>query len=178
MMVQVTIVQCYDLHTQEVLFNLTKLTLHCCCLPVGTFSNATGLRSSDECYNCTGGSYCATTGLTQPTGLCGPGYYCEERSVAMEPVTSFCPIGSYCPEGVAQPIPCQNNSYVSLVLFCLVLSCLALSCCVVLSNLDLSCPWPVINCPVLWGILINFYGVKRSKFCPHSIFCHGMLHPI
>lgn len=36
--------------------------------PIGTFSIQQNLKSSNECTTCTGGSYCATTGLTAPTG--------------------------------------------------------------------------------------------------------------
>ncbi len=42
--------------------------------PVGTWSNSTGLRSAEECQSCPGGFYCASTGLTEPSGLCSNGY--------------------------------------------------------------------------------------------------------
>lgn len=32
------------------------------------------------CIPCTAGSYCATIGLSAPTGPCGVGYYCPEGS--------------------------------------------------------------------------------------------------
>lgn len=40
---------------------------------------------------CPAGSYCATTGLSQATGLC--------------------PEGNYCPEGTSDPIPCASSSF-------------------------------------------------------------------
>lgn len=45
--------------------------------PIGTFNNVTMLESESECTDCIGGSYCATPGLSMPTGLCAAGYYCE-----------------------------------------------------------------------------------------------------
>ena len=41
--------------------------------PSGTYSNATGLMTVDQCNPCTAGSYCEDPGLTEPTGLCDAG---------------------------------------------------------------------------------------------------------
>ncbi|XP_070552128.1 fibrillin-2-like [Ptychodera flava] len=84
--------------------------------PAGTFSNETnkiGPSGENGCYQCTGGMYCETEGLVEPTGYCGEGYYCPPGTVDREPSTTYCPIGHYCPEGVAYPIPCRNNSEVN-----------------------------------------------------------------
>ena len=81
--------------------------------PSGTYSNMTGLKYVSECLPCPEGFYCLTEGLTEPTGLCGPGYYCPVGSIYREPNKTFCPVGHYCPEGVGMPIPCRNNTYVS-----------------------------------------------------------------
>lgn len=42
----------------------------------GTWSNSTRLETASDCTPCPGGWYCQQHGLTQPEGLCMPGYYC------------------------------------------------------------------------------------------------------
>jgi len=91
--------------------------------PVGTFSSRGGLQSIGDCESCTSGSYCSTRGLTTPTGLCAPGYFCGGRSTSRTPqssspfsvsyvgdtcvgakngtVNDICPPGNYCPEGAS-----------------------------------------------------------------------------
>lgn len=60
--------------------------------PLGTYSNITKLTSEFECLNCTYGMYCGDLGLTEPSGLCDPGFYCligaENRNNANEDETS------------------------------------------------------------------------------------------
>jgi hypothetical protein len=51
--------------------------------PASTFNNATGARTVRECAACLPGSFCASPGLTAPTGLCAPGYYCVSPRRAM-----------------------------------------------------------------------------------------------
>ena len=41
--------------------------------PRGTFNNQTYRVSVDDCMPCTGGSYCETEGLSEPTALCNAG---------------------------------------------------------------------------------------------------------
>ena len=43
------------------------------------------------------GSYCEEQGLTEPSGLCAPGFYCPDGSVSNSSVV--CPEGRYCPLG-------------------------------------------------------------------------------
>jgi hypothetical protein len=38
--------------------------------PIGTFLNYLGAKTRDECKQCTPGKYCATEGLSLPTGNC------------------------------------------------------------------------------------------------------------
>ena len=49
------------------------------CSP-GYYNNQTQSDSPDDCESCDGGSYCATAGLTTPTGLCSAGFYCTGNS--------------------------------------------------------------------------------------------------
>lgn len=53
----------------------TGFTLPTC--PIGTFGSREGLKLESECTNCTAGSYCASSGLPQPTAPCAPGYWCN-----------------------------------------------------------------------------------------------------
>eukprot|EP00057_Strongylocentrotus_purpuratus_P025132 XP_011679606.1 PREDICTED: delta-like protein D [Strongylocentrotus purpuratus] len=41
--------------------------------PKGRYSNDTMKASATDCYLCSGGFYCETEGLTEPTGECGEG---------------------------------------------------------------------------------------------------------
>lgn len=77
--------------------------------PSGTFSNATGLRKSDECNNCTAGYYCDTTGLIAVKGPCTEGYFCPQSSVS--PNQEICPVGHYCPQGSPEPTKCPNGTF-------------------------------------------------------------------
>jgi len=100
--------------------------------PVGYFNNATGKQSLDDCMPCTAGSYCGTTGLSEPTGPCDNGWYCVRAAVSSKPydigntsyslanvtVNCFCSInetggmcapGEYCPLGSARPIICDGG---------------------------------------------------------------------
>jgi len=56
-----------------------------------------------ECTDCTAGSYCAETGLTEPTGLCYAGYICVLGASTPTPddyVTGRpCDAGKYCVNG-------------------------------------------------------------------------------
>jgi hypothetical protein len=76
--------------------------------PRGTFNNETMKASEDECYPCSGGKYCETEGLTEPTGDCAEGYFCPPGTIDREPEGNECYIDHYCPGGVAYPIPCPN----------------------------------------------------------------------
>ena len=88
------------------------------------------IGSVDECTPCVGGEYCETDGLSVPTGLCEPGYYCGQGSNTATPDdgqqslaylgetcadqsgaddNSVCPRGHYCPEGTTSPIQCPSG---------------------------------------------------------------------
>ncbi|CAH1797038.1 unnamed protein product, partial [Owenia fusiformis] len=94
--------------------NGTKFALEFPC-PAGTFNNVTQLKAEAECLPCTGGQYCETTGLTNPTGPCLEGYYCTLGAAIQNPLDnvtgSVCPPGSYCEGGSPSPTPCPAGTY-------------------------------------------------------------------
>lgn len=81
--------------------------------PPGTFSNALGLRSIQECTNCTPGLFCNGTALTAPSGDCWPRYYCSGKAEHPAPQDGItggnCTPGHFCPGRTPNPIPCQVN---------------------------------------------------------------------
>ncbi|XP_071958404.1 uncharacterized protein [Antedon mediterranea] len=83
--------------------------------PKGTFSNQLGLMDASECWNCTAGYYCASTGLTVETGTCWAGFYCSGSSEEPAPVAQsygdVCWAGYYCPNGTDIPDPCPPGTF-------------------------------------------------------------------
>jgi hypothetical protein len=84
----------------------------------GGYSNVKGNTKVGDCLACTAGSYCGTSGLTVPTGLCSPGYYCSsDASSAIQPaITSTggpCTAGHYCLEGTGDPSNCPKGTYMT-----------------------------------------------------------------
>lgn len=64
---------------------------------------------------CSGGSFCATAGLSRPTGNCTAGHYCTLSANVSTPddglTGGMCPPGYYCPAGSAVPVPCETGYY-------------------------------------------------------------------
>ena len=101
--------------------------------PPGTFSSATGLTDASNCTLCSAGSYCASAGLTAPTGLCAAGYYCMRGNIDPSPTSGtssatvvssgtstvvtvggdVCTQGHYCGNGTSTPSPCAAGTYSS-----------------------------------------------------------------
>jgi hypothetical protein len=84
--------------------------------PVGTYSNTTNLESEDECRLCPEGFYCEAENITEPTGLCTPGFYCVLGASHPSPsvVTSTggpCHQGTWCERGWSWPSPCPVGTY-------------------------------------------------------------------
>ena len=93
--------------------------------PAGTFGNASGLQSEQECHNCPVGHFCGP-GSREPTACsrgtvapnentvacndCEAGTYQEEAGqTACEP----CRPGSFCPVGASAPLPCEEGTHSS-----------------------------------------------------------------
>ncbi|CAI5693753.1 unnamed protein product [Oreochromis niloticus] len=53
--------------------------------PAGTFSSIEGAVSLEACQPCLPGHFCAKDGLSFPSGLCNPGFYCREGSRSATP---------------------------------------------------------------------------------------------
>ncbi|KAF6036714.1 hypothetical protein EB796_004986 [Bugula neritina] len=81
--------------------------------PSGTFYNTTGARNESDCLPCTLGSYCELDGLSEPSGLCSPGWYCNGSSTSSTPTLNGgeCQPRTFCPEGSHQPTPCTPGMY-------------------------------------------------------------------
>ena len=72
-------------------------------------------EGSTSAIKCTPGKYCATKGLSSPTGDCSQGYYCMEGALSQKPTDrvtgAICPAGYYCPSGSAFATPCDIGKY-------------------------------------------------------------------
>ncbi|OMJ93310.1 hypothetical protein SteCoe_3776 [Stentor coeruleus] len=77
--------------------------------PAGKFGAGVRLTVESDCAPCPYGYYCATTGLTAPTGQCSSGYFCEENSQSS--TENDCTVGHYCPAGSFEPVPCYYGTY-------------------------------------------------------------------
>lgn len=75
--------------------------------------NLPGAAASTDCLPCTGGYYCAGSGLTSPTGMCTAGYYCpDNETISSATPSGFeCPVNYKCPTGSAKPEPCLSGEY-------------------------------------------------------------------
>ena len=113
--------------------------------PLGTFSNQTLLTSAAECFNCTPGYFCDTTGLTEPVGLCNEGFFClGGASSASPPVVDStggpCPVGKYCGNGTSVPPDCPAGTFQTIEQQSTCDPCPAGYYCLAGSSLNLDCP--------------------------------------
>ena len=65
--------------------------------PLGTFNNMTGLNNTGDCTPCSGGYYCGSTGLSEPTAQCSAGYYCVVSAETAAPTQGA--DADICPQG-------------------------------------------------------------------------------
>ncbi|XP_031989756.1 SCO-spondin-like isoform X5 [Corvus moneduloides] len=79
--------------------------------PVGTLNNATGGSSQASCVPCYPGAFCASAGLSSPTGPCSEGFYCPANFSSASPTAFLCPKGHFCRSGTALPRPCPAGQY-------------------------------------------------------------------
>ncbi|XP_076833089.1 uncharacterized protein LOC143478045 [Brachyhypopomus gauderio] len=89
--------------------------------PQGTVRPLPGAFSEEDCLPCPSGMFCASPGLSEPTGLCQDGFYCPPGAISpnatgqtMESVSNnICPPGHYCPVGMGYPLPCPPGTFSS-----------------------------------------------------------------
>lgn len=90
--------------------------------PPGTYNSITSATSVSDCNACPAGSFCDVWGLTQPAGLCDPGFICLVGSTVPTPfqfiyapgmtgIGGRCPKGYFCPKGALAPQLCGNGTY-------------------------------------------------------------------
>ncbi|XP_033971267.1 zonadhesin-like [Trematomus bernacchii] len=83
--------------------------------PMGSVSASAGRTSLADCPPCPSGSFCNSSGLTEPSGPCSPGHVCSlgstEPSPVSQPYGDVCPMGHICPQGSGLPIPCPAGSF-------------------------------------------------------------------
>ncbi|KYO38996.1 hypothetical protein Y1Q_0022586 [Alligator mississippiensis] len=79
--------------------------------PVGTLNNSTGCSSQDSCVPCYPGFFCASVGLSSPTGPCAAGFYCPANFSSFSPTAFLCPKGHFCTSGAAYPTSCPTGEY-------------------------------------------------------------------
>ncbi|XP_072885876.1 uncharacterized protein [Hemitrygon akajei] len=90
----------------------------------GTYGPLPGAANEAGCLPCSPGMFCASSGLSNPSGLCYPGYYCTGSAVTPTPSkhwvnsdnatfsgNDICPMGHFCPEGSKYPLPCPAGTY-------------------------------------------------------------------
>jgi hypothetical protein len=70
---------------------------------------------AENCTSCTQGMFCDRVGLSSPTNLCEPGYYCISGAYTSAPSDGVtggpCPRGGYCAAGSYEATPCPSGSY-------------------------------------------------------------------
>ncbi|XP_032352703.1 multiple epidermal growth factor-like domains protein 6 [Camelus ferus] len=82
--------------------------------PAGSFCP----RGSPEPMPCPPGYFCATSGLSTPSGPCQGGYFCAEGAASPAPEDGLtggpCPPGTFCPAASCRPTPCPAGTFSSL----------------------------------------------------------------
>ena len=98
----------------------------------GYYNGIAGKQSVSDCLPCDPGKYCATPGLSTPSGDCKEGWYCIRGAWSDQPTDistynssysdCFCPAnqtggqcqpGQYCPVGSSSPQDCLPGIYFS-----------------------------------------------------------------
>jgi hypothetical protein len=104
---------CGENHLSCRLWNPSQVPTNC---SVGNFCPFIGMLSALPCRS---GFYCATIGLSVPTGPCDGGYFCRAGAVVGASVPAptdgvigaQCQAGTYCPAGSSAPLPCALGGY-------------------------------------------------------------------
>ena len=57
--------------------------------PAGTYNDEISRGAVDDCKVCRSGKFCFGTGLTDVSGKCSEGYYCQAKSPVPNPVCAY-----------------------------------------------------------------------------------------
>ncbi|XP_064629300.1 uncharacterized protein LOC135488587 [Lineus longissimus] len=82
--------------------------------PVATYGHQPNLRSAEGCTLCDAGHYCNETGAVTVSGICEPGFYCDNgKGPVSSLVQYFCPEGHFCPNltHLSVQYPCPATTY-------------------------------------------------------------------
>ncbi|XP_062603182.1 uncharacterized protein LOC134264959 [Saccostrea cucullata] len=84
-------------------------------------------EGSPAAIECPGGKYCFSERLSEPTGNCSQGYYCNGSTILSSPPDGStgggCPQGHYCPTGSSIPTPCPIGYYLDVILSSVASAC-------------------------------------------------------
>jgi len=69
------------------------------------------LEDPSKCLLCYEGKYCATAGITEPTGDCDLGSFCEVGETVPNPAGKVSTAPLHCPRGSGAPISCPTGFY-------------------------------------------------------------------
>ena len=108
--------------------NSTKYAENYPC-PIGTYNNATGRTSINDCILCDPGKYCPHAGAEKPYGTCAKGWYCSRGAWSPKPIDfgdntdscfwlnistgGLCKKGEFCEEGSFQPTLCPPGMFIT-----------------------------------------------------------------
>ena len=79
--------------------------------PPGTYLDSVGNSMRSHCKHCKSGSYCGSSGLSLPEGLCREGFYCPGGQTTPTPNEYICVAGHFCGSGSSTPVRCPSGTY-------------------------------------------------------------------
>lgn len=97
-------------------FNVQRKSV-CCTKFISTiYRHVFFIKIAYSLFVSTPGFYCEAENITEPTGLCSPGYYCVLRAYTPQPdgldaTGGPCEQGTYCTEGSSYPAHCPKGTF-------------------------------------------------------------------
>lgn len=150
--------------------------------PPGTYSGNTQNVDLEDCFPCSPGYLCPSSGTTLPSAKCPPGFVCigGERGASQQ-----CPTGSECPEGSSYARVCSAGSFSDEVGLAQCKQCPERYFCGKETVHPQECP-PGFYCPLRTpsatsypcppGTYSNWTGLATAgecAVCPPGKFCSG-----
>ena len=165
-------------------FCLSGTTSAAAC-PSGFYLPETGASLLSDCLPCPAGSFCLGTGLSEPTGLCDAGYFCDgdldgPGTSSPTPAGGECPLGHFCPQGTTEPIPCPPGTFANETALGTCLDCPASFTCEDAAATPSTCPLasycsegePEQRCPDgTYGPSAGLSLEEECLQCPLSQYC-------